>query len=398
MKTYLQGSWFRQLPGRRPIVFATRGAIGLADGFPREAQPTDGQRRSPIPGAARSMIEDLPASERFFAGGDTTIRGFALDTVGRAGDDQPQRLPARRQRRGHPERRAAGAGVARLRRGGLRRRRQRVRARDEHRSRRSCAAHSGSACATNRRSGRSGSIWGSSSIAVSSVAPRAARRVAPEHRPGILGRSRVLARRSVLNMRGWRLGCCVLAAIAAWQVPGARGDCRPDTCGGRPRADHAVGRVRGASARARARDAPGGRCGSWCPRRADRAAARAPRGEQIPAAGADAGAGRGASRRGACPLQRAFGFRADTRTDGAVRRSAAPAAARRHADRGLPRSTLRGRQAALGPGDGRGTTAPIRPSSPRRPGSVRSRRCGRRFARGWGPSRVRRSSATGSKA
>ena len=28
------------------------------------------------------MIEDLPASERFFAGGDTTIRGFALDTVG----------------------------------------------------------------------------------------------------------------------------------------------------------------------------------------------------------------------------------------------------------------------------------------------------------------------------
>jgi translocation and assembly module TamA len=27
-------------------------------------------------------VEDLPASERFFAGGDTTIRGFALDTVG----------------------------------------------------------------------------------------------------------------------------------------------------------------------------------------------------------------------------------------------------------------------------------------------------------------------------
>jgi outer membrane translocation and assembly module TamA len=27
-------------------------------------------------------LEDLPASERFFAGGDTTIRGFALDTAG----------------------------------------------------------------------------------------------------------------------------------------------------------------------------------------------------------------------------------------------------------------------------------------------------------------------------
>jgi outer membrane translocation and assembly module TamA len=30
------------------------------------------------------VIEDLPASERFFAGGDTSIRGFALDTVGTA--------------------------------------------------------------------------------------------------------------------------------------------------------------------------------------------------------------------------------------------------------------------------------------------------------------------------
>jgi outer membrane translocation and assembly module TamA len=28
------------------------------------------------------VVEDLPASERFFAGGDITIRGFALDTVG----------------------------------------------------------------------------------------------------------------------------------------------------------------------------------------------------------------------------------------------------------------------------------------------------------------------------
>ena len=30
----------------------------------------------------RQNVQDLPASERFFAGGDTTIRGFALDTVG----------------------------------------------------------------------------------------------------------------------------------------------------------------------------------------------------------------------------------------------------------------------------------------------------------------------------
>ena len=85
-KTYLQGYWFRQLPGRRPIVFATRGAIGLADGFERDVQGRRGGTPAaiPIPGPAGDtcVIEDLPASERFFAGGDTTIRGFALDTVG----------------------------------------------------------------------------------------------------------------------------------------------------------------------------------------------------------------------------------------------------------------------------------------------------------------------------
>ena len=30
------------------------------------------------------MIRELPASERFFAGGDTTVRGFALDRLGSA--------------------------------------------------------------------------------------------------------------------------------------------------------------------------------------------------------------------------------------------------------------------------------------------------------------------------
>ena len=70
MKTYVQGFWFRQLPVKRRAVFATRLAVGLADGFPRA-----------VPGEAKP-IEDLPASERFFAGGDTTIRGFALDSVG----------------------------------------------------------------------------------------------------------------------------------------------------------------------------------------------------------------------------------------------------------------------------------------------------------------------------
>ena len=60
VKTYLQGSWFKRLPGERGIVFATRATVGLADGLPREAQPTDDEGR-PIDGPP-IVIEDLPAS------------------------------------------------------------------------------------------------------------------------------------------------------------------------------------------------------------------------------------------------------------------------------------------------------------------------------------------------
>lgn len=81
MKTYVQGTWFRQLPVKRRAVFAARLAVGLADGFAR-----------PAPGETEP-IEDLPASERFFAGGDTTIRGFALDSVGAPNTIGPNGFP-----------------------------------------------------------------------------------------------------------------------------------------------------------------------------------------------------------------------------------------------------------------------------------------------------------------
>lgn len=80
MKSYSQALWFRRLPGPRRVVLATRVAVGLADGFEREAPSADDEG-NPIPGPP-IVVEDLPASERFFAGGDTTIRGYALDTVG----------------------------------------------------------------------------------------------------------------------------------------------------------------------------------------------------------------------------------------------------------------------------------------------------------------------------
>jgi outer membrane protein insertion porin family len=80
IKTYVQGFAFHRLPGRRTVVFASRAALGLANGFEREVQPIDADG-VPLPGPP-IVVDDLPASERFFAGGDTTIRGYALDSVG----------------------------------------------------------------------------------------------------------------------------------------------------------------------------------------------------------------------------------------------------------------------------------------------------------------------------
>jgi outer membrane protein insertion porin family len=88
VKGYGQTLWFTRVPGRRSVVFATRLAVGLADGFPRlDEQVTEDGEIEVV------TTEDLPASERFFAGGDTTIRGFALDTVGAGNTISPQGFP-----------------------------------------------------------------------------------------------------------------------------------------------------------------------------------------------------------------------------------------------------------------------------------------------------------------
>jgi outer membrane protein insertion porin family len=68
VRTQVQGSLFKRLPvGRRTVVGAA-ARIGAAHGFSREV---DGQ-----------IVQDLPASERFFAGGDTSVRGFSLERLG----------------------------------------------------------------------------------------------------------------------------------------------------------------------------------------------------------------------------------------------------------------------------------------------------------------------------
>ena len=85
VKTFTQAYTYRRVRGTSGIILAGGARLGLATGFERSVErlnedgtpvlDPDGQ---PI----YDTVKDLPASERFFAGGDTTVRGFALDRLG----------------------------------------------------------------------------------------------------------------------------------------------------------------------------------------------------------------------------------------------------------------------------------------------------------------------------
>jgi len=84
-KSYLVGQMFRVIPHAHRAVFAGSARVGLATGFPRPTVDRDANGQVILgPDGQPSMItvRDVPASERFFAGGDTTVRGFALDQLG----------------------------------------------------------------------------------------------------------------------------------------------------------------------------------------------------------------------------------------------------------------------------------------------------------------------------
>ena len=83
-KTVMQGFVYRRWPGSRRIILAVGAQLGLAAGFPRDVQVTDAAGNTVL-----AEVRDLPASERFFAGGDTTVRGFALDRLGVHGGQLP---------------------------------------------------------------------------------------------------------------------------------------------------------------------------------------------------------------------------------------------------------------------------------------------------------------------
>jgi outer membrane protein insertion porin family len=73
VKTFFRASAYRPVPKSRRIVFAGNTFVGLATGFPQ-------------PGIVDPITNQpdlsLPQSERFYAGGDTTNRGFAIDQLG----------------------------------------------------------------------------------------------------------------------------------------------------------------------------------------------------------------------------------------------------------------------------------------------------------------------------
>ncbi len=75
---FTKGSWqgfiYKRVPALPGAVLAVGARVSLAWGFPLVTQDENGH---PI-----VIEQELPASERFFAGGDTSVRGFALDQLG----------------------------------------------------------------------------------------------------------------------------------------------------------------------------------------------------------------------------------------------------------------------------------------------------------------------------
>ncbi|MBY0493653.1 MAG: BamA/TamA family outer membrane protein [Cyanobacteria bacterium] len=119
VKSFAQGFIYRRLPGRR-VVVAAGARLGVAVGFkqavpppleiarlrPASATAPAGSGEAGSAGAnglTRAVdraeelfpteIREIPASERFFAGGDTTVRGFALDRLGTGETLDPQGFP-----------------------------------------------------------------------------------------------------------------------------------------------------------------------------------------------------------------------------------------------------------------------------------------------------------------
>ena len=95
-KTFLQGFGFYRIPAARRTVLAVGARVGAAHGFPRAVVRvgSGGEPLSaPDGGSIVDVVRDLPASERFFAGGGSTVRGFSLDRLGTDATISPTGFP-----------------------------------------------------------------------------------------------------------------------------------------------------------------------------------------------------------------------------------------------------------------------------------------------------------------
>ena len=86
-KTFLQGFVYKSL-GRPHLVFAGGARIGLARAVLRLVPTVDEDGNPTV-----VPVRDLPASERFFTGGESTIRGYSLDSVGAPATLTPSGFP-----------------------------------------------------------------------------------------------------------------------------------------------------------------------------------------------------------------------------------------------------------------------------------------------------------------
>ena len=97
VKGYGEVFAYRTLVDAAPRVVPAAGArLGLAQRL--RARGDAGRRgrqrrRRPDGEPIVDVVTDLPASERFFTGGDTTVRGFARDSLGDAGTLDPNGFP-----------------------------------------------------------------------------------------------------------------------------------------------------------------------------------------------------------------------------------------------------------------------------------------------------------------
>ena len=87
IKTYFGAFMYREIPAAPRLVFAGGARMGLASAFIRSVTVIPEPPPGPDFGSVRGTpiefnVGELPLSERFFAGGDTSVRGFALDRLG----------------------------------------------------------------------------------------------------------------------------------------------------------------------------------------------------------------------------------------------------------------------------------------------------------------------------